>query len=261
VSTRGYGSSWEQRSGYATDFESAHTQKFPDEALVLLKKTPGVAVAVGKRRVDTLKRNWENLRPDVIILDDGFQHFSMNRQIDVLVHNFEIRNPLFRDFPFWFNRAGLRVAFSDVPAKLNNGPPWVRVNYRLKGVQKVNSKLESIPRTANVFCGIGNPNRIRSFLERNGVKVNAMKVFRDHQDYHLADIEGLKKWNEKNGEFPLVTTLKDAVKLRDYAQCMGGVSGFDPLWLDIGVEILDHKEYFWRKLNESVALASDSGGP
>src|SRR5438874_11163340 len=50
VACRGYGSKWEHSGGIARDAETGLSLGFPDEALVILKKAPGAAVAVGADR-------------------------------------------------------------------------------------------------------------------------------------------------------------------------------------------------------------------
>ncbi|MBI2604722.1 MAG: tetraacyldisaccharide 4'-kinase [Deltaproteobacteria bacterium] len=243
VASRGYGSAWSRGGGVAADLETARALKFPDEAMVILKKARGAAVSVGADRVAVLKKHWEELRPDVVILDDGFQHFRIRRDLDILVHDFSVKWPLLRDMPSYFSRVGVRVALSEVP-RMWRKIPWVRARYHIHG---------KLPSEAMVFCGIGNPSRFTKLLVNAGVNVQGARFFRDHCEYAASDARKLLEWRRRNGDrLPLLTTLKDYVKLWPLLESQGGVAGFEPMAVEIGLEFLENEDLLWKAVDATV---------
>lgn len=258
IASRGYGSAWEKSGAIASDFQTALSLKFPDEALVTLKKVPGVSVAVGADRAAVLAKHWEELCPQVVLLDDGFQHFAIHRDLDVLVHDFSVRWPILRDLPALLKKARLRVAMSDVPEQWKDAAPWVKARYQLKGVVGAEGRVDPLPKKALAFCGIGNPSRFKKSLEAAGVSVVGFKTFRDHAAYDAQVARDLAAWQnasrEKHGELTLLTTLKDYVKLVTIIESQGGVPGFEPLWAKLELSLVENESYFWKTINESLAV-------
>lgn len=253
VASRGYGSRWAGTGAIAHDTETALSLRFPDEAIVTLKKVPGVAVAVGADRYAVLTRHWEELRPDVIVLDDGFQHFALKRELDIVVHDFSVRWPILRELPGMLNRAGIRVALSDVPQPWSEQAPWVRARYKLAGTIDASGRRGALPPEALVFCGIGNPERFRRSLVAAGVKVVGFRKFRDHAEYGEREARELARWAQSaRSGLPVLTTLKDYVKLGPYIASQGGVSGFEPMWVEISIEVIDNEHMLWSCLQQAI---------
>lgn len=254
VASRGYGSEWERVGGVASEYEQAAALRFPDEALVLLLRAPGVAVAVGANRLAVLMRHWEELTPDVVILDDGYQHFKLARDLDVLVHDFTVRWPILRELPIVFERVPVRIALSNIPQDKKRAigrTPWVRGAYVLEAAVGARSKEQALPREALAFCGLGNGDRFRRALIAEGVHVTGFRAFRDHMRYGESEARGLLRWQaEQNAatgrQLPLLTTLKDYVKLSPYVESQGGISGFEPLWTRLRLEFLENENVLWQ---------------
>lgn len=114
---------------------------------------------MGKDRLHELKKHWIELNPQAVVLDDGYQHFAISRDLDILVQDFSVKTPFkWRDFPSEFKRADVRISFSDVPRELKH-LPWVRARYHLSAAVDTNGKKEALPPVALAFCGLGNPER------------------------------------------------------------------------------------------------------
>ncbi|MBI3555757.1 MAG: tetraacyldisaccharide 4'-kinase [Deltaproteobacteria bacterium] len=258
VASRGYGSHWEKAGGVISgdDAAAAVSLRYPDEALVLLKKAPGVAVAVGADRFAVLTRYWEELHPDVVLLDDGYQHFKLVRDLDILVHDFSVRWPILRDWPGALDRARLRISLTDVPKQWSRRP-WVQARYKLTGVVDAQGKRESLPREALAFCGIGNPGRFRKTLVDAGVSIAGFRTFRDHASYGEHEVRELVRWRERTGaKLPLLTTLKDYVKLAHFTESQGGMGGFEPGWVELSLSFIENEKLLW----DAVHGAVDSTG-
>jgi tetraacyldisaccharide-1-P 4'-kinase len=163
----------------------------------------------------------------------------------VLVHDFSITHPVLRDFPFWLNRADLRVSFSEVPPFFRK-KEWVRAQYKIKESVDNTGKTSPLPSKALLFCGVGNPKRVVRQLEKHGVQVAEQRFFKDHHEYTHQDALMLAQWQKKKGGFPLLTTLKDYVKIQDFADVLS-VS-----WMRVEVEFLENEVLFWKKIDEVV---------
>jgi tetraacyldisaccharide 4'-kinase len=84
------------------------------------------------------------------------------------------------------------------------------------GGSEVGSSVEDIrSRSALAFCGIGNPESFFNQLQNEHWNVVNTKIFRDHHVYEQKDIDELIELAMRNGLQTLITTSKDAIKLRN----------------------------------------------
>lgn len=250
VASRGYGSEWSKKGGIAQSFQEASEKKFPDEALVALSKVGALSMAVGADRTKVLLDHWQELKPDVILLDDGFQHFKIARDLDILVHDFSIQNPVLRDMPSYFSKVGARVCFSEVP-KLWQKLDWTRAFYKLDSA--FSKKFHGSEVIA--FCGIGNPSRFTNLLQENGIKIVAKKFFKDHKNYTTNDIEALVAMKQKleakrKNKLTLVTTRKDWVKL---PELLTSFSGIDIQIADVELQFTANEAHLFNAIDETLA--------
>lgn len=244
IASRGYRSKWESSMAMTTQLETAMSLEFPDESLVTLRKAPGVTVVVGANRTQALLRYWNEMACDVVLLDDGFQHFKLARDLDILVHDFSVPFQFWRDFQNTSWRLpAVRIALSDVPSRvLKRTPEWIRSKYKFIG---------SLPTEAIAFCGIGNPKRFRKRLEEAGVKIVGFKTLRDHAYYNIETLTRVASWQKNFPGLPCLTTLKDYVKLEPYQQA--GFAGIEKLsWVDIQLEFIDDPKPLWSSIDRAV---------
>ena len=228
IALRGAGSSLQNQGAIAQDFSEALRKGLSDEALVHLVKAPQAKVAMGARRGKVLMQHWQELKPDVVLLDDGYQHFSLIRDLDILVHDFSVQNPIYRDFKCHLDHAAVKIGLGTVDPNRASDGPWVRGRYTWRGLQKADTQGRftgvssgapfdaQIPVAVRAFCGIGNPQRFEKFLKDSGIAVTQFLTFSDHCSYDPNGIafSKLKEW--AGGTEPVVTTLKDYVKLMPY---------------------------------------------
>ena len=208
---------------------------FTDEVLLLAESLLGKSsVYAGRSKSEAAIKAYRGEKPDIIIVDDGFQHLKLARDIELLVLDFA--NPFghggilpsgtLREFPsviskadhIWINRipSGMSAEWIKVDSYLDNWKAPVLFSRVLHtGVRYVNGKvLTDIPKsTVLAFCGIGKPESFRNSLEEAGIRLEGLEVFPDHHNYSAADIEKLKLIRRRTGASTLITTAKDAVKL------------------------------------------------
>jgi tetraacyldisaccharide 4'-kinase len=175
VLTRGYG-----RTGAGGRVEGGDAAKYGDEP-VLIRKATGAEVIAGKNRY----RNGLTSHCDVFVLDDGFQHLQLARDLDVVV-----------DAPArWYRegRSALDRAHFVIPRRLRLACEIVR------------------GKRVFAFAGLADNEQFFTALRQCGAIVTGTRGFPDHHRYSAADLSALK--NEQADL--LVTTEKDAVKIDD----------------------------------------------
>jgi tetraacyldisaccharide 4'-kinase len=217
-----------------------------DEALVLEELLPDVPHLQGVDRAKLADAAVEELESQALVLDDGFQHRRLARDLDlVLLDATErayhllprglMREPfssLARAHAIILTRcdqadeatlAGLRqrIAPYGKPVAESVHAPSALVSS--SGAVQPLSSLHG--QAVAAFCGLGNPEAFRRTLEGLGAKVAGMKAYPDHHPYSRADVDELARWGRSFPEgAPLITTHKDLVKLR--VDSLGG----RPLW-------------------------------
>lgn len=212
-----------------------------DEELAL--EFENVVRLTGADRVAQAKRAIEEFRADVILLDDGFQHFRIRRDLNVLV--VDATNPfagerllprgLLRERPAASRRAGLVVltrtdqagpaalaALRTRMGTLSGGKPILESVHRPVSVRSLWNKkkydLEWLRgRSVYAFCGLGNPDAFRRTLESSGAKIVKFRAFPDHHRYAGADLRLLNLEAQEFMAEMFVATEKDASKLHPEA--------------------------------------------
>lgn len=215
IITRGYGGEakhWPQQVTAESD-----TEMVGDEAVLMATRT-GVPVYAGPNRIETIRRCLYDHYCNVIISDDGMQHYKLPRDIQIAVIDGERQlgnehclpaGPL-REKKHRLNNCDLIVVNGKNPKNRN----WTEMF--INGTELINLQtgetrdLEDLnDHKVNAITGIGNPQRFYSTLEQAGLKVQ-QHSFPDHYKFVPKDLQ-----LDKN--FPILMTEKDAVKCRAFA--------------------------------------------
>jgi len=257
---------WFRQRGVRVCFISrgfaAPEQGTNDEALVLDALCPDVPHLQNPDRVAAARIAHQELDSQLIILDDGFQHRRLARDLDIVL--IDATNPwgfgrylprgLLREPVASLKRADLVVLtrVDQVPRETIDAvrhevtrrhskcriveasfPPLRLINSAGTG-----AALESLSgRPIAAFCGIGNPPAFRASLEKLGWQVADARSYPDHHNYTRADIEDLGRWCRGLPINAVVCTQKDLVKI--------GLErlGERPLWaVEIGAKIVAGSE-------------------
>jgi tetraacyldisaccharide 4'-kinase len=215
--------------------------RFGDEPLLIARGT-GVPVYVGAQRYlagrlaedDAAGLDEAGLDaagpPGLHLLDDGFQHRQLARQVDIVLVNRE-------DLGDWLLPAGnlrealgalrrasvLAVAEDDDAAveqlgRLGFGAESGKLIWRYRRemvMPEIPEPLAARPVVA--FCGIARPEQFFSGLERQGLRVAARRAFPDHHRFTAEDLAMLGRLLDSTGSGALVTTAKDQIRLSDVA--------------------------------------------
>lgn len=217
VVSRGYGGKAE-RYPLVVD-ASVSTVQAGDEPVLIYQRT-GAAVAVSPVRRDAIEALLARQPLDVIVTDDGLQHYALARDIEIVVVDGERR---FGNS--WWLPAGPMRERADrlrsVDAIVVNGGASQsgEIAMHLQPGDAINLLTgETCPvatLTGSVaMAGIGHPPRFFATLRAQGVNVVREVTFADHQTYLQEVIQALTEDNQQ----PLLMTEKDAVKCLAFAQ-------------------------------------------
>lgn len=211
-----------------------------DEALVLEENLPDVPHLQGVDRAALARVAVEELESEIIVLDDGFQHRRLQRDLDLVLidatcpwgHGYLLPRGLLREPPSSLRRAGLAVLTRcdlvgaedrdrlrqqiqrwapqlDVIETCHQPAAWIRADGGAAALETFSG------RRVAAFCGIGNAEGFRRTLLALGLEVAAWRAFPDHHAYTRDDIESLRDWARVlPAATPVVTTQKDLVKVR-----------------------------------------------
>jgi tetraacyldisaccharide 4'-kinase len=251
ILTRGYGRADARRRVVVSDGERviAGAREAGDEPLLLAERliAQGVSVVCDADRAAAARFALAELGSEVFVLDDGFQHLRLARDLNVVALDATdpwgggrllpagmLREPateLSRADCVVITRAELSEDVEGLRAeasRLSGGRPIFAARTRAVGARLLTSvineggarsregiaPLASLPRSAAAFCGVGNPRAFFLNVKREGFELTLARSFADHHGYTQADVAGIEAGARRAGAQTLLTTAKDAVKLR-----------------------------------------------
>lgn len=221
IVSRGYGgvsSSWPQ---WVT--EHSDPVMVGDEP-VLLAHSLGCPIAVSPKRTEAVALLESKYELDVIISDDGLQHYAMDRDVEIVMMDAKrllgnglclpagpLREPKKRlamvDFVVW-NGGNASDLVADSSSVMQLIPHQFR---SVANPQMVLPTISFKAEKVNAIAGIGNPQRYLQTLNDLGIEAN-FKAFDDHYPYQTTDFDAF------DTRKPLLMTEKDAIKCRPFAQ-------------------------------------------
>jgi tetraacyldisaccharide 4'-kinase len=215
VLSRGYG-----RSSHTIERvdSSGSAERFGDEPLLVARDT-GVPVYVGANRYEAGKLAERELpRPGIHLLDDGFQHRQLARNLDiVLIHRSDLQQRLLpagrlREPLSSLRRADIIVLRAEDAELESTVRSYVSSECLFWRVRRTLALRTSVKR-AVAFCAIARPREFFDGLIAAGAGIAERLSFRDHHRYRAADIERLAELGRRAGCDAFVMTAKDEVKL------------------------------------------------
>jgi tetraacyldisaccharide 4'-kinase len=219
ILTRGYGRK-SRRDVIVPRGASQSVEQTGDEAQAYIRQT-AAHVGIGGDRYEIGRRMERELNPDVFLLDDGFQHFRLRRDQDIVL--IDALDPLGGGiFPLGRLREPLKAlgrAEVVVITRAENRHVGIerlirRYNPRARIFRaKVVAQGEIPEGPVAAFCGLGQPRTFWRTLETLGITASPRLVFRDHHRYTAGDLEEIARQAADAGARALVTTEKDLMNL------------------------------------------------
>ncbi len=242
-----------------------------DEAVMMRQYVPDVPVGVGPNRWQTSREILKSYNVDVFILDDGFQHRKIRRDLDIVL--IDATNPFGNGalIPRGILREPLRAlkrAQIIVLTKSDINPSFVQdledqvrqinttcvIGWAVHAPQALGELfLGRQEPLANLrgkkvvsFCSIGDPQSFQASLQKIGAVVEKNFVFCDHYLYCANDIQTLVEKAKNLGVEDFVTTAKDAVKILQFK----GLFGACRCWiLKIEIDLIKGKEQVFERID------------
>lgn len=241
IVSRGYGRPSQRTVDIVSDGE--RTMIGPDaagdEPAMMAARLPGVPVVVGADRYGAGRIAIDRFRPDTILLDDGFQHRKLARDLDIVLVDGADPFGNARMFPAGILREPLSalrraqvvlITRADRAADLDGlketigkrtQAAIVTATYRPTGLIDVATgamKPLSMLKGAHVlaFAGIARPDAFEASLAGLGADITMFRSYPDHHPYSIADMKILLEESARSASL-LVTTEKDGVKLKGIA--------------------------------------------
>ena len=218
VLSRGYGRN-ERKAARVPSNGAA--EEFGDEPLLIAREA-GVPVYVAAERYDAgqlaeIDANTDRLRPHVHILDDGFQHRQLRRDIDILLvssadwHDQLLPAGNLRESLHAAKRAdvlAIPADNGDFEQELRNGG-WTGPIWRLQR----HMEIPQVTGPVVAFCGIARPEQFFAGLKAAGLRLAGHTAFSDHHRYTPRNVESLIATVRSANATALITTEKDEVRL------------------------------------------------
>lgn len=212
--------------------------EFGDEPLMLARAMPEVPIIINKDRYDAGRRAEQSFGSDVLVLDDGYQHLSLARDLNILLIDatdtfggFEmapfgrLREPL-----YGLKRADVVIitradrAFDEAQTRAvikHYCGASLPVMFFYSGITALrhlaSGEVYEINNFAGwnvaVVCAIGNPQAFSDDVLQVGINIVSEKFFRDHHSFTQAELDEMTHTAKEAGADAILTTEKDAVRL------------------------------------------------
>jgi tetraacyldisaccharide 4'-kinase len=208
-----------------------------DEPVMMAQRLKNIPVLTGRIRYETGRYAIENFGVDVLILDDGYQHLPLHRDLNILLCDAtrpfgngvvfpagELREPLSamdRANVVCLTRCREDSQTDRIEACNRKQVPVIKTGLRVQSVIELSSGKETGIETvqdqpAAAFCGIAHPLDFFHTLEQVPVQIVNQNHFADHHDYSTDDLKAIENRAKQAGAKLIVTTEKDAVKLKGH---------------------------------------------
>jgi tetraacyldisaccharide 4'-kinase len=272
ILTRGYGRQWPDVCLQVAAGETVASNVSGDEAQIFIRS--GLApVGIGSSRFDSGTRLLKAFDAGVLVLDDGFQHQRLARDVDIVLVDAlrpfggggvfplgSLREPLAalaRAAVILITRCEASDLAGPIAREVRRWNPRAPIFHSsvqpLAWVEHATGRrftlLERPFERIGAFCGLGNPLSFRRTLEGLGVEIVGWTEFGDHHRYRPRELRHLAHQMAAHGAAALVTTQKDAVNLCEHSAELAAPLAL--YWLAIGVEI-EREEEFLRTIENRL---------
>lgn len=236
VLSRGYGGSLEGQTCVVSDGTTIMLSagECGDEPYLLASTVPGLMVVIGTDRYAAGKTAIQQLAPDIFLLDDGFQHLRLHRDLNILLLDFSLPfgngwtlpAGILREPSAAVKRADL-VIFTRAPENARMHRDMGKISHCLSshtiidllplGAHSPVPFSHCFGHTVLAFAGIADPDSFFAGLRSQGLNLVQTLSFPDHVIYDPERCHEIADAVRTSGADFLVTTEKDGVKLKGFS--------------------------------------------
>lgn len=242
VLTRGYGRANAKTQVVVSNGAAllAGERQAGDEPFLLAKNLLGTAAVIcNPNRVAAGQWAIEKLNTEMFVLDDGFQHLRLARDLNLVT--IDATNPWgggtllpygrLREPATGLARADCVIitraeqadnltSLKKAVQQLVGGAPIFSSRMLTSRIRTIDGNDENsapaVSQPAGAFCGVGNPEAFFHHLEREGYDLAFTRTFADHHKYRQSELDNLVEEAKARGVRSLITTAKDAIKLSTF---------------------------------------------
>ena len=268
IISRGYGRKNNDTQKRLRFCENKNTdpELFGDEPYMLAIRNPEVPVYVNNSRIAAANSAEKKDNPDMLVLDDAFQHLAIHRDLNLLLIDAEhglgngklipygtLREPASQ----WTRADAIIITKANISSAntvneilkndLEVNIPVFNFNFETKFFSSLDGRnRQNIKNLAGknllTLSGIAQPDSFKKMLENHKGNIINHLEFADHHDYSNNDVQKILNKNAEIKPDYIITTEKDAVKLRRFSELKNSV------WI---LEIEVHPEESWHHFFES----------
>lgn len=246
ILNRGYRSHWDKNIGVVSDGKQISMTAYEagDEAYLMAKTLPNIPVIIGKNRAVTGKYAVEHFQAEVIVMDDGYQHWRLARDLDIVLvdtitmfgNGNVLPRGILREPLKNLNRADLfiftktnqssamnKILLRETIARYNNQAPIAESIHKPQNFVEIGEWYNNAGRQialeplqgkkAIVFSAIGNPVSFEQTVVSMGVTLLEAVRYPDHHDYGMSEMQYINDRAKELNAVAVITTTKDAVKI------------------------------------------------
>lgn len=233
ILTRGYKGKREHSGGFILAGQSVDVDEYGDEPSLLARDLKYGVVVVGKNRFEMANSLLQEERPDIIILDDGFQHLKIRRDIDlVLMNEKDLEAKVFPAGMLREGRKSLQAADAFILTKSSTREKFNSLNVYNRPIFELefhpdcicNLDHKNVGEVSSIrnqkfilMSAIGNPDNFELTVRKLGGKIVGRYDYKDHQQFDHNDLVEILEKSFKSDAKVLVTE-KDAEKIKKSLQ-------------------------------------------
>ncbi|HUU39281.1 MAG TPA: tetraacyldisaccharide 4'-kinase [Candidatus Desulfaltia sp.] len=236
--SRGYRGRWEKKGGILSEGRGllGSWEDGGDEPFLIARSFPAAGVYIGKERLISCRRA-SAAGFDIVVLDDGFQHRRLARDLDIVLFSsaerIALREPrsALRRGDILLIKAGEKR--DKIVAGLKGSRAETILSYLVvsRGLTDLWTEEDVSPdRPAKkrllAFCGIARPSRFLEELRKMGYEIVSFLPYPDHHPYPRLSLEKIVKAYRRAGAEALITTEKDGLKIAGRRKELADISTY-----------------------------------
>ena len=245
-----------------------------DEMALLASQLPGAFFSIDKSKTLAAQRLAESHLVDLIIVDDGFQHRKLHRDLDLVTFDATVNDRHLKLLPYGvlreplnalgradlliITRADSTIDISPLQTKLrafNNAAELYRARFVIEGLMN-SSGFKPISWLKNksvfLFAGIGNFVPFRKQIESLAGHIDGVLELSDHQRYDRSLLQSIQQLASRHNSDVIITTQKDWVKL------IGFDFGRELYYVPLTVKLHPDENHLASYIIEKLGLTSRS---
>ena len=233
ILSRGYGRKIKENKILINANQSSLVHEYGDEPILMSLELPTVPIAIGADRYISGKLLLEKYDLDILIMDDGFQHRKIHRDVDIVLINSLNKMDDYKLVPFGLLRESVsslsRANFIIVTKsnlqrpstelikmiQQNTNSDVIESTYELDEISNgIDRKKLNNGKNIIAISAIGDPKSFEKTIINEGMNISFHFRFPDHYNYKQSDINNcLEALKNKKGS-AIITTMKDYVKIK-----------------------------------------------